>query len=163
MSAKVEHVNRSWTSLTLAVVLVLGGCGREEPAQIDAAPAVMPAVKTTIESAPAAVETPTAPPSAMMDADTQKQGRVVYVHYCADCHDDGEGRPGTMRLTARMGAEKSVLTTRADLAPEYVKVIVRNGLGMMPAFRPTEVTDADLDALAAYIVNANEDPTVEAQ
>ncbi len=116
------------------------------------------APKVTTTMAPAAVEavSPAAATGAAIDPVAQEQGRGIYVHYCADCHDAGEGHPGTMRLAARLDAGNAVLTTRADLAPEYVKLIVRNGLGMMPAFRPSEVTDAELDVLAGYVVNAND-------
>ena len=40
---------------------------------------------------------------------------------------------------------------RTDLAPDLVKAAVRTGISVMPFFRKTEVSDADLDALAAYL------------
>ena len=66
-----------------------------------------------------------------------------------------------MRLAIRSGAERSIIMTRDDLVPEYIKIIVRNGLGMMPAVRPTEIGDGELNALARYIVSANENSDVE--
>lgn len=78
-------------------------------------------------------------------------GRQLYDHHCAHCHDSGEGHPGTMRLAVRSGPEYAVLLSRTDLAPEYVRQIVRRGLGMMPPFRPTEINDHDLAGLAAYV------------
>ena len=35
------------------------------------------------------------------------------------------------------------------------KFFVRKGVSIMPFFRKTEVTDADLDALAAYLARNN--------
>ena len=162
MSARDSGVKFGWSSLLIAVALMVGGCGREEPTPTKPVPAVTPEVNATIEQTPPELAAPSPSPSAVTDPVAQEQGRDVYAHYCADCHDVGEGHPGTMRLSARMDAAKSVLTTRSDLAPEYVKTIVRNGLGMMPAFRPTEIADAELDALAAYIVNAHGDTLGEA-
>ena len=78
-------------------------------------------------------------------------GQALYARHCGACHDPGDGHPGTMRLNARVGNDKAVLVQRHDLAPDYVKMTVRNGLEMMPAFRPTELGDADVDAIAAYL------------
>jgi hypothetical protein len=48
-----------------------------------------------------------------------------------------------------------VLEERTDLVPEFVKVIVRQGISFMPQFRKTEISDADLEALAAYLTRNN--------
>ena len=40
---------------------------------------------------------------------------------------------------------------RRDLTPDLVKFFVRNGVAMMAPLRKTEVSDADLEALAAYL------------
>ena len=58
---------------------------------------------------------------------------------------------GTMVLTRRLGKEKSVLAERADLDPAFTKAIVRHGMGIMPGFKPTDLSDAELDDLAAYL------------
>ena len=162
MNVRAEPVKVRWVSLILAIVVMLSGCGREEPAVVDAPPAVK-SQTLAIEQASAPVKTPSAAPSAGIDPTVLKQGREVFVHYCADCHDGGDGHPGTMRLAVRLGAEKSVLKAREDLAQDYIKVIVRNGLGMMPAFRPTEVSDTALDALAAYIINPSESSNIDTE
>ena len=80
-----------------------------------------------------------------------KLGEVVYDEYCADCHNVGDGHPGTMRLAARIDAKHSVLRERNDLSPAHITQIVRNGIGMMPAFRPTEISDLTLAQLAQYV------------
>jgi mono/diheme cytochrome c family protein len=58
-----------------------------------------------------------------------------------------------MALAARLGKEKSVLLERTDIADAYVKTVVRYGFRMMPPFKTTEISDADLDALAAYVAS----------
>jgi mono/diheme cytochrome c family protein len=48
-----------------------------------------------------------------------------------------------------------LLTERTDLSPELVKGYVRNGLSIMPHFRKTQISDAQLTALAAYLARKN--------
>lgn len=79
-------------------------------------------------------------------------GQQVYEHYCIHCHAAGGGHPGTDMLASLHGADKAIIKGREDLTEDYVKVIVRNGLLEMAPFRPTEISDAELDALAAYVV-----------
>ena len=78
-------------------------------------------------------------------------GEEIFNTNCLSCHAAGPGHPGTMRLAIRLGEEKSVLTERTDLNAEYVKVIVRQGILLMPPFRPSEITDDELEALAIYL------------
>ncbi|HSC07824.1 MAG TPA: cytochrome c [Steroidobacteraceae bacterium] len=79
-------------------------------------------------------------------------GRPVFVKWCAPCHSRGPGNPGTAALTAVYKNQKpGALEDRTDLTPEFVKKIVRNGVYVMPFFRKTEITDAELEALAAYL------------
>ena len=82
---------------------------------------------------------------------SKEEGKVVYESYCASCHDAGPGHAGTMRLAIRLGEEKSVLIEREDLTTAYVKTIVRQGILLMPPFRPSEINDSELDALARYL------------
>ena len=87
-------------------------------------------------------------------------GARVFEHWCQPCHDAGPGHPGTMRLGLRLGERKSVLLERDDLVDVYVKTVVRLGFQMMPPFKETEISDAELDAVAAYVVSkGGSDPT----
>jgi (+)-pinoresinol hydroxylase len=62
---------------------------------------------------------------------------------------------GTEALEAKYRGQKpAVLQDRVDLTPEVVKYFVRHGSGIMPFFRKTEVSDADLRAIAAYLCRA---------
>jgi mono/diheme cytochrome c family protein len=44
-----------------------------------------------------------------------------------------------------------VLLEWKDLLPATVSQVVRHGISVMPQFRKTEISDADLDALAKFL------------
>jgi (+)-pinoresinol hydroxylase len=92
------------------------------------------------------------------DATIQK-GEKVYTYWCATCHGPGN-LPGTMALqTKYKGAKPALLSERTDLIPQVTKTFVRHGVSIMPFFRKTEISDADLDALAAYIARNSKAPS----
>ena len=68
--------------------------------------------------------------------------------------------PGTqqLRIKYRDTQVSPLLTERTDLVPDFVKAIVRQGVSFMPQFRKTEISDAQLDALAAYLARNNPAP-----
>jgi (+)-pinoresinol hydroxylase len=79
-------------------------------------------------------------------------GKAVYEHWCAPCHAPGPGHPGTQSLQLKyQGKLPPVLLERTDLTPQVVSVFVRQGVLLMAPFRKTEITDAELAALAAYV------------
>jgi mono/diheme cytochrome c family protein len=79
-------------------------------------------------------------------------GKAVFDHWCAPCHGSGPGKPGTAALQALYkGAKPALLEERTDLVPALTKTFVRNGVSVMPFFRKTEISDAELDALAEYL------------
>ena len=83
---------------------------------------------------------------------TAPSGQVVYEHWCAPCHAPGPGHPGTQSLQIKYGEKTpAVLVDRTDLAPEAVAVFVRQGVLLMAPFRKTEISDAELAALTAYV------------
>jgi mono/diheme cytochrome c family protein len=91
------------------------------------------------------------------------EGKQVYDYWCLPCHGPGLGLPGFGALpgTQQLGIKyrgteiSPLLEERTDLVPEFVKVIVRQGVSFMPQFRKTEISDAELDALAAYLARNN--------
>jgi mono/diheme cytochrome c family protein len=86
------------------------------------------------------------------DPQTFAAGRAVYTKWCAPCHDPGVTHPGTNALTVKYkGVKSGVLLEWKDLSVNTVKVIVRHGISVMPQFRKTEISDQELDALAAYL------------
>jgi mono/diheme cytochrome c family protein len=100
---------------------------------------------------------PTAPLFAAEPAGTltphQEQGRKLFQGSCIPCH--GPNVWGTFTLARRLGAEHALLEQRTDLVPQYVKTVVRAGVGSMPAFRRTELSDADVDAITDYLTRTH--------
>ncbi|HSC16345.1 MAG TPA: cytochrome c [Gammaproteobacteria bacterium] len=82
-----------------------------------------------------------------------ERGAAVFNNWCSACHSRGpRNAPGTTSLQAKyQGSVPAALEDRRDLTPELVKLFVRNGVAMMAPLRKTEVSDADLEALAAYL------------
>ena len=88
-------------------------------------------------------------------ADAAPSGEAVYQHWCAPCHAAGPGHPGTQSLQIKYGGKTPpVLVERTDLTPQAIAVFVRTGVLSMPPFRKTEISDAELAALASYIVDS---------
>jgi mono/diheme cytochrome c family protein len=91
------------------------------------------------------------------DQATIQKGSDIYQYWCATCHGRGPGNPGTTALAAKYkGALPGVLEDRTDLTPLAVRFAVRRGTSIMPFFRKTEVSDADLDAITQYLVRRSE-------
>jgi len=91
------------------------------------------------------------------------EGKRVYDYWCLPCHGPGLGLPGfgalpgtqQLQIKYRNTNISPLLEERTDLVPEFVKVIVRQGVSFMPQFRKTEISDAELEALAAYLARNN--------
>jgi len=94
--------------------------------------------------------------TATVKGEGQPSGYVQYQNYCSMCHGEGVGKPGTLALQAKYkGALPALLDKRTDLTPQLIKMYVRNGISIMPIFRKTEISDADLDAIVAYLTRNN--------
>jgi (+)-pinoresinol hydroxylase len=90
-------------------------------------------------------ETVTPPPGA-------PNGYLQFQNACAVCHGTPPERPGTRALAAKYkGALPALLEQRTNLTPDFIKYTVRHGVSVMPPFRKTELSDADLNAIAAYL------------
>jgi (+)-pinoresinol hydroxylase len=86
------------------------------------------------------------------DAVTIERGREVFAQWCAPCHAPGPRHPGTQALEVLyQGTKPAALEERTDLVPALTQTFVRTGVSVMPPFRKTEISDADLAALAAYL------------
>jgi (+)-pinoresinol hydroxylase len=88
------------------------------------------------------------------DQEQIERGHKVYDKWCFPCHGTGVGKPGTDSLAAR-GQKPAVLEERTDLNAPMIKQFVRHGVLFMPVFRKTEISDAELDAIAAYLTRNN--------
>ena len=86
------------------------------------------------------------------------RGKPLFQQKCQPCHgtersDQGHAMlPGTdaLRLKYR-GSLPAALEQRSDLTPEAIRVFVRRGSWSMPPFRKSELTDADIADISAYI------------
>jgi mono/diheme cytochrome c family protein len=79
-------------------------------------------------------------------------GKVDFLNACAVCHAAEPDRPGTMSLQFKYaGRFPAALERRTDLTVEIVTYYVRHGIAMMPSFRKTELSDAEVAAIAAYL------------
>jgi mono/diheme cytochrome c family protein len=67
---------------------------------------------------------------------------AIYAGNCGYCHGHNVG---------------PIIRGR-KLPPQLVEYMVRNGNGAMPAFRPTEISPAELSALARWISQSADDP-----
>lgn len=67
-----------------------------------------------------------------------ERGRIVFMGKCNHCHPGGEAGLGP--------------AINDKPLPEFlIKIQVRTGLGAMPSFPPHEISDADVDAVIAYM------------
>ena len=80
------------------------------------------------------------------------RGYLAFQRACWVCHGSGPAKPGTRALRAKYrGKIPAPLEQRTDLTAAYVKYIVRHGVSVMPPFRKTELSDADLNSIATYL------------
>ena len=90
--------------------------------------------------------------AATISAEGKPTGYLQFQNDCAVCHGSGPAKPGTRALTAKYGGkEPALLEQRTDLAPDLIRAVVRQGISVMPPFRKTELSDADLEAIVAYL------------
>lgn len=82
----------------------------------------------------------------------QQQGKALYEATCNYCHN-ARGF-ATERLRIRLPEDRSILAERTDLDPTYIRTIVRNGLASMPAYTPTDLNEAQIKSIAAYLTRA---------
>ena len=86
------------------------------------------------------------------------RGKAKFDHSCAPCHgagvgDDGRAMlPGTDALRIKYkGSLPALLEQRTDLNADAIRTFLRRGTWSMPPFRPTEVTEGDIQDIAAYL------------
>ena len=105
-------------------------------------------LQTALQTAPQ-----TAKPQTTATSPAQLQrGKAVFDQWCAACHAPGPRHPGTQALDALYKGQKpGALEQRTDLVPKLTETFVRKGVSVMAPYRKTEISDADLAALAAYL------------
>ena len=99
-----------------------------------------------------------APAGVAQDAATIARGKEQFARQCAPCHGAERGDfgremlPGTDALRIKyQGKQPALLEQRKDLTPELIRTYVRKGTFSMPPFRKTEISDAQVDEISAYL------------
>ena len=93
-----------------------------------------------------------ADPRGATTAPELEHGKLVFAHWCAPCHGPAPRLAGTLALqTKYKGDLPAPLELREDLNADVIRLFVRQGAGAMPSFRKSELSDADVDAIAAYL------------
>jgi (+)-pinoresinol hydroxylase len=92
---------------------------------------------------------------------SETNGKAVFDKWCTPCHGAvapknvmfGSGAlAGTSALAVKYkGKLPAVLEERTDLTSAQIKRVVRGGLYGMPITRKTEVSDAELEDVVAYL------------
>jgi mono/diheme cytochrome c family protein len=92
---------------------------------------------------------------------SETNGKAVFDKWCTPCHGAvapknvmfGTGAlAGTSALAVKYkGKLPAVLEERTDLTSVMIKSVVRHGLYGMPITRKTEVSDAELEDVVAYL------------
>ena len=76
-------------------------------------------------------------------------GKKLFHDRCGYCHL--AGGTGTFMLSRRLGKDKALLEDRTDLSPDYVRHVVRAGIGSMPPHNRVELPDSELESIAEYL------------
>jgi mono/diheme cytochrome c family protein len=91
------------------------------------------------------------PPPVATTTIVRSAGGKVFDKWCRDCHSTPMGS-GSMALQRKYnGNPSAIIEQRSDLNPDYVKQVVRHGISFMPSFRKTEISDAEVALLGAYL------------
>jgi len=99
--------------------------------------------------------------SVLAQTASETNGKAVFDKWCTPCHGAvapknvmfGNGAlAGTSALAVKYkGKLPAVLEQRTDLTSALIKTVVRGGLYGMPITRKTEVSDAELEDVVAYL------------
>jgi (+)-pinoresinol hydroxylase len=100
------------------------------------------------------------------ETDAAVRGKAAFALTCAPCHGDGQGAagrkqlPGTSALQIKhQGRLPALLEQRNDLPAPLLKQYLRFGSWSMPPFRKSELSDADIADIAAYLAESSKAPT----
>ena len=87
-----------------------------------------------------------------------QRGKLKFERTCAPCHGAGPGDdgrpmlPGTTALQLKYkGTLPALLEARTDLTAVVLQGFLRSGSFSMPPFRKTELSDAEIGDIAAYL------------
>ena len=88
--------------------------------------------------------------------DNVRRGYELYELHCLTCHGIGYEQGGTQTLAARYKGERpAVLALRTDMNAAFIRALIRTASPGMPPFRKTELSDAGLNDIIAYLTRNN--------
>lgn len=107
---------------------------------------------------------PPPPPPYQMRPEQPSGSRLVagdpqraYELRCGYCHLAGGMGTNLLikqRIAVGEGPEMALLANRKDLTADYVRIVVRQGKNAMPPQTRVDITDAELEAIAAWLGKA---------
>lgn len=80
---------------------------------------------------------------------SHSEPQALFAEKCGMCHR-AQGM-GTTLLQRRYDPELALLENRRDLAPEFIRTVVRSGFNNMFPISRGEVSDAQLDRIIAHL------------
>jgi len=86
----------------------------------------------------------------MQDRTSASADEALYVEKCSMCHR--QMGMGTVLLGRRVDPAQAMLENREALTAEYIITAARQGIGNMPRISTAEVSDEQMNRIAAYLV-----------
>lgn len=83
-----------------------------------------------------------------------RDGEAIYRDKCVYCHDSRGW--GTRALSRRTPEGEAMLTNRKQLPAAVTRYVVRRGMGSMPGFTPTDLSDAEIARVATWLDKTGE-------
>lgn len=116
----------------------------------------MTAMRLTLMLVAAAVSAPPALAQDLQGAPVEAGGEALFTEKCGMCHREADrvGGMGTFLIARRDPEGEAMLERRATLTPDYISAAIRTGIGNMPRISRAEVSDAQLAAISAYLVES---------
>ena len=127
----------------IIALLALAACNKAAPPKQEAAKGGPPPI----------------PPYQMRAERIASSGEALFSNRCGACHLAGGMGTNLLtkqRMMAGQPPETGLLANRTDLTPDYIKTVVRQGKMAMPRQTKVDITDAELDAVAAYLGKAKQ-------
>jgi mono/diheme cytochrome c family protein len=107
----------------------------------------------------------------------QAKGKALFEKGCVYCHAEGgfgtqtlakrlqelneqfESLPQQVKASAapakRVGVDQAELAKRDNLAPDYIRCVVRTGVRNMPQYPLLDISNAEVDLVSAYLTRNN--------
>jgi len=105
------------------------------------------ALALSLVLAPASADAAEAPPAPA--AAPPASAATLFEVHCGICHL--AMGTGTIMLARRLGREHALLGERTDLDADDIRHVVRNGINSMPPQTRVDLSDAELDRIAAWL------------